>query len=65
MKIERGRAEVARQAHNLKVVGSNPIPATMALQKVFLLIQICDLIIHLVRPLNKHNDRSQGPANEA
>ena len=65
MKIERGRAEVARQAHNLKVIGSNPIPATMALQKVFLLIQICDLIIHLVRPPNKHNDRSQGPANEA
>ena len=24
----RGRAEVARQAHNLKVVGSNPPPAT-------------------------------------
>ena len=24
----RGRAEAARQAHNLKVIGSNPIPAT-------------------------------------
>ncbi len=24
----RGRAAVARQAHNLKVVGSNPTPAT-------------------------------------
>jgi hypothetical protein len=24
----RGRAEAARQAHNLKVMGSNPIPAT-------------------------------------
>ena len=27
--MERGRAEVARQAHNLKVVGSNPTPATI------------------------------------
>ena len=27
----RGRAVVARQAHNLKVVGSIPTPATMAL----------------------------------
>ena len=26
--ILRGRAEVARQAHNLKVGGSNPSPAT-------------------------------------
>ena len=26
--ILRGRAEVARQAHNLEVVGSNPTPAT-------------------------------------
>ena len=26
--LSRGRAEVARQAHNLKVIGSNPIPAT-------------------------------------
>ena len=26
--MERGRAEVARQAHNLEVVGSNPTPAT-------------------------------------
>jgi hypothetical protein len=25
----RGRAEAARQAHNLKVIGSNPIPATV------------------------------------
>ena len=33
MKIERGRAEVARQAHNLKVVGSNPTPATKKKQK--------------------------------
>ena len=65
MKIERGRAEAARQGPNLKVVGSNPASATMVSQRVFLLIQICDLIIHLVRPLNKHNDRSQGPANEA
>ncbi len=27
-KILRGRAEVARWAHNPKVVGSNPAPAT-------------------------------------
>jgi hypothetical protein len=27
--ISRGRAVVARQAHNLKVVGSNPAPATL------------------------------------
>jgi hypothetical protein len=26
--LMRGRAEAARQAHNLKVIGSNPIPAT-------------------------------------
>ena len=26
--ILRDRAEVARQAHNLKVIGSNPVPAT-------------------------------------
>ena len=26
--LSRGRAVVARQAHNLKVVGSNPTPAT-------------------------------------
>ena len=26
--MARGRAAVARQAHNLKVVGSNPTPAT-------------------------------------
>lgn len=30
----RSRAEVARQAHNLKVVGSNPTPATKKKQKV-------------------------------
>lgn len=28
LKILRGRAEVARWAHNPKVVGSNPAPAT-------------------------------------
>jgi hypothetical protein len=26
--LKRGRAEAARQAHNLKVAGSNPAPAT-------------------------------------
>ncbi len=26
--VPRGRAVVAREAHNLKVAGSNPVPAT-------------------------------------
>ena len=30
----RDRAEVARQAHNLKVIGSIPIPATNEIQEL-------------------------------
>ena len=32
------RAEVARQAHNLKVGGSNPSPATNEFFEIFILI---------------------------
>ena len=31
--ISRGRAEVARQAHNLEAVGSNPSPATNSISE--------------------------------
>ena len=41
--LMRGRAEAARQAHNLKVIGSNPIPATERLGQpgLFILIPGC------------------------
>ena len=31
----RDRAEVARQAHNLKVIGSNPVPATKKIKNIW------------------------------
>ena len=38
----RGGAEVARQAHNLKVIGSNPIPATICPPLSFLFMPLTD-----------------------
>jgi hypothetical protein len=37
-KILRGRAEVARWAHNPKVVGSNPAPATTDIDNQIVII---------------------------
>ena len=35
----RGRAVVARQAHNLKAVGSNPTPATRTMRQMQLTVE--------------------------
>ena len=50
----RGRAEVARQAHNLEAVGSIPAPATNEIQGLvnaspFLLLIFNKLRLHLTR----------------
>ena len=52
----RGGAEVARQAHNLKVVGSIPTPATIYLASslaFFFLITLpkCNLLQDLLQPV--------------
>ena len=44
--ILRDRAEVARKAHNLEVIGSIPIPATNC---------VCVLIVRIVIVINQHN----------
>ncbi len=42
---------VARQAHNLKVVGSNPTPATKKNNR-FLLFKFISNILHQISPEN-------------
>ena len=48
LKILRGRAEVARWAHNPKVVGSNPAPATKKAPGKGLLLFIYDLTFRTI-----------------
>lgn len=48
--MSRGRAVVARQAHNLKVGGSIPPPATKKHRKN---LQVLEIFYYYFRPLKK------------